>query len=294
MISRRSALALAVSAGLLALVLWVADVGAIDLSAIRPVLLLPAVAAYVAVLALRGAQLRLLAPPTGAGHGRWVALAGRHQLVFILSPSGAGDLAFPLLAKRMVGLATVPGAALIAGARLRDICAVLGLGCAGLAGTGHVPLLAGAGAAVCCAALYFSDVTVALAGRLLRRLRKVPPPEPAQFAPTRLLAALLTLLLWLTASGGIMAGFAAAGYPLGPFEAWVMLAGLNVAGALALSLAGLGVAEAGAAGVLVFLGMPMAEAAALAIVARPLLLLSNAAASGVIEAVTRLTGRALA
>ncbi|WP_213546350.1 lysylphosphatidylglycerol synthase domain-containing protein [Vannielia litorea] len=291
MISRRSAFALAISAGLLALVLWVADVGAIDLSAIRPVLLLPAVAAYVAVLALRGAQLRLLAPPTGAGHGSWVALAGRHQLVFILSPSGAGDLAFPLLARRMVGLGTVPAAALIAGARLRDICAVLGLGCAGLAGTGHLPLLAGAGAVLFFAALYFSDITVALAGRLLRRIRKAPPPEHVA-PPNRLPAALLTLLLWLTASGGIMAGFAAAGHPLGPFEAWVMLAGLNVAGALALSIAGLGVAEAGAAGVLVFLGMPLAEAATVAIVARPLLLLSNAAASGMIEAVTRLAGAA--
>jgi uncharacterized membrane protein YbhN (UPF0104 family) len=291
MISRRSALALAVSAALLALVLWVADVGAIDPSTIHPLLLLPAVAAYIAVLVLRGAQLRLLALPTGAGLGRWVALAGRHQLVFILSPSGAGDLAFPLLAGRMVGLGVGPAAALIAEARLRDICAVLGLGCAGLAGTGHLPVLAGAGTVLCFAALYFSDVTVVLAGRLLRRIRKTLPPEQGA-APNRPPAALLTLLLWLTASGGIMAGFAAAGHPLGPFEAWVMMAGLNVAGALALSLAGLGVAEAGAAGVLVFLGMPLAEAAAVAIVARPLLLLSNAAASGLIEAAARLTGPA--
>ncbi|MDF3355738.1 hypothetical protein HKX17_17470 [Sulfitobacter sp. KE34] len=285
-------LAIAISAVLLALVLWIADIEAIDLSITRPLLLLPAVAAYVTMLALRGAQLRLLAPPTSAGYGHWVALAGRHQFVFILSPSGAGDLAFPLLAGRMVGLGVGSATALIAEARLRDICAVLGLGCAGLAGTGHLPMLAGAGAMFCFVALYLSDVTVAFAERLLRRVRKTSPPEQRTAGPNRFPAALLTLLVWLTASSGIMAGFAAAGDPLRPFETWIMLAGLNVAGALALSLAGLGVAEAGAAGVLVFLGMPLAEAAAVAIVARPLLLLSSAAASGLVDAAIRLTGPA--
>ncbi len=67
-----------------------------------------------------------------------------------------------------------------------------------------------------------------------------------------------------------------------------MLAGLNVAGALALSIAGFGVAEVGATGALVIFGLPVAQAAAVAIVARPLLLLSNTAASGLVEVANRL------
>lgn len=87
-----------------------------------------------------------------------------------------------------------------------------------------------------------------------------------------------------------MAGFRAAGHPLSLSEAWVMLAGLNIAGALALSVAGLGVAEAGAAGVLTLLGLPLAEAAGIALIARPILLLSNAAASALIEGIGRIRG----
>ncbi|MCZ4351738.1 lysylphosphatidylglycerol synthase domain-containing protein [Roseovarius aestuarii] len=291
MISRRNLIAIAISLALLALMLWVSDIDSIDLSVVRPVLLLPTLAAYLVVLVLRGALYRLSAGSADAGLGRWVALAGRHQFVFILAPSGAGDLAFPLLAGRMVGLAVGPAVRLIAVARLRDVCAVLGLGCSGLAATGHLPLLWGAGAFVCFTALYFVDVTLGLAGRLIRRLRKTPVPDTDASA-IRLPAATLTLALWLAASLGVAAGFAAAGHPLSLFEAWIMLAGLNVAGALALSLAGLGVAEAGAAGVLVFLGLPFAEAATIALVARPILLLCNAAASGTVEGISRMTGLA--
>ena len=80
-----------------------------------------------------------------------------------------------------------------------------------------------------------------------------------------------------------MSGFAAAGHPLTVFEGWVVIAGLNVAGMLAVSVAGLGVAEAGAAGMLALLGMPLAEAAAVAVIARPLLLLSTVTASAVLD-----------
>ncbi|MBU2888813.1 lysylphosphatidylglycerol synthase domain-containing protein [Celeribacter halophilus] len=288
MISRRSLIAIAISLALLILMLWVADIGSIDLAVVRPFLLLPALTAYLVVLVLRGALYCQLAGSGESGLRRWVKLAGRHQFVFILAPSGVGDLVFPLLAGRMVGLAVAPAVTLIAVARLRDVCAVLGLGCAGLAATGHMPLLCGAAAIACFAALYFIDITLSLAGRLIHRLRNLPETDiatPANRAP----AAALTLALWLAASLGVAAGFAAAGRPLSLFEAWVMLAGLNVAGALALSLAGLGVAEAGAAGVLVFLGLPLTEAVANALVARPILLLCNVAASGLVEGFSRIT-----
>ncbi len=287
MISRRALLAIGVSAALLAVVLWVADLGAVDLSKIQPIYILPTVLAYMMVLILRGVLLRHLTD-SDQNLWRWISLAGRHQFVFILAPSGSGDLAFPVLANRMVGLGLGSGAALIAGVRLRDICAVLGLGCVGLWGIGIGPLMAACAAILFGLALYFSDITVGLAGRLIGRFRSASGTEEKPKA-SRLPAALLTLILWLVASGGIMAGFAAAGFPLTIFQAWVMLAGLNLAGAIAVSLAGIGVAEAGAAGVLVFLGVPLAEAAAIALVARPILLLSNTAASGMIEVTSRFT-----
>ena len=89
------------------------------------------------MLVIRGALLRHLSPDRdGTSPWNWIVLAGRHQFIFILSPSGSGDLAFPVLAKRIVGLDLAPATGLIAAVRLRDICAVLGLGCAGLAGIG--------------------------------------------------------------------------------------------------------------------------------------------------------------
>lgn len=284
--SRRTALALAVSAGLLALVLYVADISSVDLSKLRPTYLVLGLAAYLAALVLRAVLLRHLAglenPP---GFKIWLSLAARHQLFFTLAPSGSGDLTFPVLANRMLGLDLGRGTALIAGTRLRDICAILGLGCFGLAAMGLLPVLTGTAAILCGAALYFFDVTGRLAARLLRR-----DPAVAR-APGGLASAGLTLLIWLSASAAIAAGFAAAGHPLTVNETLIMLAGLNIAGALAISIGGLGIAEAGAAGVLVFLGLPLAEAAAIAIIARPVLLLTNVTASGLTELSLRAAAR---
>ncbi|MEO0751512.1 MAG: lysylphosphatidylglycerol synthase domain-containing protein [Pseudomonadota bacterium] len=286
MISKRTALAIAVSGGLLVLVLYVADIGAIDLSQIQPAYLPLAVLAYLAVLVLRATLLRHLAQgATDLRFRTWLALAARHQFVFTLAPSGSGDLAFPVLANRMVGVTLGQGTALIAGSRLRDICAILGLGFIGLSATGAAPILMVEAAVLCGFALYFSDVTGAFIAQLLRRDVSDAPP------PGRALAALLTCLIWLSASGAIAAAFAAAGHPLTHYETFVMLAGLNIAGALAVSIGGLGIAEAGAAGVLAFLGMPLAEAAAIALVARPILLLTNVAASGLTELCLRATPR---
>jgi uncharacterized membrane protein YbhN (UPF0104 family) len=285
-------IAIAVSCVLLALVVWLADLGSIDLSATQPLYLFPAVLAYVTVLVLRGVLFRHLTKERGnAGLVTWIALAARHQFIFIVSPSGSGDLAFPVLANRMLGIGLGSATGLIAGTRLRDICAVFGLGCIGLSGVGFFPIMAVELAVLFGLALYFSDVTISYAGRLVATLRGSQPPDAAEVKPSRLPAAALTLLVWLVASGGVASGFAAAGHPLTIYETWVMLAGLNLAGAIAVSVAGLGIAEAGATGVLVFLGMPLAQAAAIAVVARPLLLLSNTGASALIEVVTRAMGR---
>ncbi|RKT35263.1 uncharacterized membrane protein YbhN (UPF0104 family) [Roseovarius halotolerans] len=299
--SARNLKAATVSLVLFAAVLWIALGQEIDFAQIRPVLLIPAVLAYSLVLICRAKIFRLLSS-IGTQHpfSTWLSLSARHQLVFIISPSGAGDLAFPVLARKMIGLETLPAARLIAEARLRDVLAVLGIGCAGIAGTGHFPVPALVGMVLCFAALFWSDLSIRAANVLVRRFKRMraraqamhPPTEPETFASLsqRMHIFGLTLSLWVFACTGILAGFHAAGYPMSVAESFVMLAGLNVAGALAFSIAGFGVAEAGAAGVLVFLGTPLSVAAGIAIIARPLLLLSNCVASAVLELVACVLG----
>ena len=63
-----------------------------------------------------------------------------------------------------------------------------------------------------------------------------------------------------------------AGIVLTPAGVLMVIVALNVAGAVAVSIAGFGVAEAGVAGALIALGMGPAEATAAALVTRPLLL----------------------
>ena len=187
-----------VSAVLLGVVLWLADPGEIDLSVIAAGPLLGCVAGYLGVLALRGLTYRSLctrAPARSAGLPRWIALAARHQLVFTLAPSGAGDLAFPLLAARFTGLGKGAGVGLIAGARLRDVCVLSGLGVLGLAGAGVVPGWAGLLALPAAVGLYQGEWAVRRVGRVAARLvprlaagarRRMTPPCPTARGGARL------------------------------------------------------------------------------------------------------------
>ena len=85
--------------------------------------------------------------------------------------------------------------------------------------------------------------------------------------------------------------FAATGHPLSIQQTILMLAALNASGAIAISIGGIGVAEAGAAGMLMLFGETAATAAAVALVARPLLFLSAVAASASLDLVSWLTLR---
>ncbi|MBW6419291.1 lysylphosphatidylglycerol synthase domain-containing protein [Celeribacter sp. PS-C1] len=292
----------AVSFTLFAVLMWLALRQDLNVEEIKPVFLLPSVAAYVFVLVVRAAIFFLTAPKnTVFPFPIWLSLTARHQLVFMFAPSGFGDLSFPILAKKMLGLDMLQASRLIAETRLRDICAVLGFGCLGLSATGHFAIFTFAAAMVCLVALYWSDLFASTVITVLQRFwpsgkRRndtetvfgVTQPSKSVMERFRLMG--LTLVLWGSASLGILAGFHAAGYAIGLPESWIMLAGLNVAGAIAISLAGFGVAEAGATGVLVFLGLPLPVAAGIAIIARPLLLISNSLASVLIEIMTRMLG----
>ena len=59
-----------------------------------------------------------------------------------------------------------------------------------------------------------------------------------------------------------------------PLTSFVMLAGLNAIGMVAISVGGLGIAEVGSAGILAVLGTPLDQAAHLSLIARPVLLFS--------------------
>jgi uncharacterized membrane protein YbhN (UPF0104 family) len=80
-----------------------------------------------------------------------------------------------------------------------------------------------------------------------------------------------------------------AGMSLGPGEVMVVIAGMNLIGALAtFTIAGIGVSEGGLALLLTMLGHPTSVSAAIALAVRPLALASSVAVCGLVEAAVRL------
>ena len=241
---------------------------------------------YVLMLLLRAMNLRLICGTIEAEDSfrNWCRLAAYHQLVFIVAPSGTGDLAFPALARKIVGVDLSKAVGTIVLSRLRDVFAIIGLGAMGFAGSGMQPLLTAGAATLAFACLIWTELAISSILMLLTKiLPKVPGApdllvklrEAAQFhSGNRLRHSALSLSIWLCAGTGVWFGFYAAGYPLSLFECWIMLFFLNLAGALAVSIAGIGFAEAGVAGALMLFGETALEAAAVAVVARPTMLLA--------------------
>lgn len=295
--------ALAISILLLAVLLWVADFSAIDLSQVRPLYIVLCVALYIPMLCLRALNFQILASAdnSGASFGPWAKLAARHQLVFLAAPSGSGDLAFPLIAKKSTGVDTATSTGIIVISRMRDICAILGLGLSGLIGADIVPTILAIPAAIAFIALIWVErvgqMLLYLAERFLNL--KVNPDGwintlagvADASAKERLKRSGVTIAIWISAGAAAQAGFLAAGYPMSTYESWILIAGLNIAGALAVSVAGLGIAEVGAAGVLMLLGETATEAAAIAVIARPSLLISLVLAAFALEGGGRLLFR---
>ena len=143
--------------------------------------------------------------------------------------------------------------------------------------------------------------------RLLRRLRdaipmlrqrlRTPAPIPAQVAgvpigQNRWPAALWTLLAWAFASAAFWALFAMIGVSVEMAEAVLILVAVNVAGAASFfTIAGLGISEAGLAGVLVLLGFPTIEAVSLGLIIRPTALMMTLASCAACELDCRHYGR---
>jgi uncharacterized membrane protein YbhN (UPF0104 family) len=277
---QRIGLGVALAAVLLFALGKVAGVSLADLRAVSPQHVLMALLFAMLTVFLRAANYRAIggaapAADTRPGLSAWLHLSLRHQFLFTAIPSGLGDLGFPVLARRHVGLRLAEGAAVIAVARLRDICVLLSLGGLSLAVLGHLPLIFAASAVCLGLAGLFAEHMVAVVRRLgqsfgVALFRDVA--VSAQTVPRQLGRMALSCASWASAVAALWAAFAAAGHSLALAEAVLLLVALNLIGVVSISVGGLGVAEAGSAGVLVWLGLPLDTAVALSLVARPLLL----------------------
>ncbi len=281
---RKLLLAGLISAGALALLLHLADFTFLDLERRNLPWLAGLLCAHLVMITGRGILLRTLAPRVDrAGQLCWVQLAARHQAVFTLAPSGFGDLGFPLLAKHITGLAGSTALRIIAQCRLRDTIALAAIGLLGVVLIG-IPV--GFGWPVILFTLpliWFADelaviflrvVTLAVPkSRIATFLREAARQEDVSLRD-RMVRTLLVALVWSAALAGVMAAFRVLGLPIGLGEAMLFIAAVNLAGALAISIAGLGVTEAGATAALVAVGIKLDEAASIALLVRPLLLVS--------------------
>lgn len=247
-----------------------------------------ALLASTVTIVLRAANYREIATNGRPAPFRpWLQVSLQHQFLFTSVPSGLGDVGFPILAKKHLGLDLKTGAATIAVARLRDLCFLPALGCLGVYALDIAPQLSLAGAMIFGLGGLFLEqilsVTMRHIGKLpFRRLADIRPrkiPVHSQFR-----RCLYSLSSWISAATALWSAYMAAGLDLSPPSCFVMLAGLNAVGVLAVSVGGLGVAEAGSTGILSFLGIPLAEAAKISLIARPLLLLSVLAACGALWA----------
>ena len=266
-------------------------------------------------LAIRGYWLRLLAPGGDArvGLARWVRLAVAHQAAFMLLPSGAGDLGFPLLASRIAGVSFAAAVRMILCYRLQDLWVLAVLGAAALAliayDTGTSPAILIVPALAVPALVWSADLArlaASAVARLLRLFKRVLPGGrfhrlsaatdrmagelgAVLAAGHRFKTALACTSAWAATCAYVWVLFAMVGVDLNVADVIVVVAGLNLAGALAsFSIAGIGVSEGGLAAVLVLLGYAAQEALSLALVVRPVILLNALLVCGVAEGGFRL------
>ncbi len=241
-------------------------------------------------------------------------VTARHQAAFTILPSGSGDLVFPLFAQRVLSCPLTTASRMLFAFRALDAAAVLLMSViAGMIlfvelrpGWLFVLLLAGVTASGILFVSRAPDIAVAIHDigvRLLRRLGEAMPPLGRRLrAPASALgsiataaternrwsAVLWTFLAWTFAGAAFWALFAMIGAAVGTAEAVLILAGVNAAGAVSfVTVAGLGVSEAGLAGVLVLLDFPIMDAVSLSLIVRPAALLMTMTSCAVCEVACR-------
>lgn len=284
-------------------------IGAADLKALVSALALGEVLApiglFALAVALNGLRLRALSGSSPTEAGGWLRVAALHQGIVMLAPAGAGDLAFPLIAGR-AGISPVAAVRVLLTYRVQDLWVLAAFGATALAivlgGLPGQPVLLAATAMLVVGCLYFSDGLTrtvlrwvcrgctALAGRrhrprLAERLKHAA--EVFDQGPCRLnraAAAMLTLAGWAITALALHLLFHAVAFDIPISHTLLLLAGLNAIGATAFfTMAGLGISEAGLAGMLIALGAADPERAlAVALVVRPASLVCLLAASALV------------
>jgi len=297
---RRILTASAVSIVLLGLIAAKAQFRLPDLSKADPFWIFGLLGAHLVMVMGRGLSLRSLAD---AGSDRptraWIRLAARHQAMFSLFPTGLGDLSFPVLAGRMVKVEPSEALRILAQFRLRDVVMLALIGLTGLAAVGTSLELGPLVIVAMVGALFFVDEIAAFGVRILAAI--VPHPQISHWLSVaaqlrratlteRALRTGLAAVVWSASVAAILAASRAAGSPFGLGEALLMVAALNAVGVIAISIGGLGVSEAGAAAALVLSGRTVGAAASIALLVRPLLLLSVLLASLLIEVTLSILG----
>ena len=303
---------LALSAGFITLV--VSQVDPADLGAlwarISPSYAVAALAFFLGNLISRGLRLWRLALAAGdtADRFAWIRLCAVHQTLFTVLPSGSADVGFPLLASRSLGCNPVVAARVLLVYRLQDLWMLLIILAVGLLGfgaqdeVGHATLaLAGATALVLL--VWANDMTRILGALILRAIkprgeawdfiaRPLRRLAPELDRPTdwglRLQGAATTLASWSLAALSIWALFAMIDVWLGAAEILLVIAGMNLVGAVSVfTVAGIGVGEGGLAAILLALGFDSGTAIATALIVRPAALASVLISGALIEGAYR-------
>lgn len=290
---RKLVIAALVSAALLGLVFFWARFRLPDLSKADPVWLAGVVLSQVVLILARASTFRaLVSTRSRVRMLQWIRLAARHQLVFSVIPGGIGDAGFPYLAKRIVGMETSAALKVVAQIRLRDAICVAIIAFAALTFLGLPPAFGFAGTALALPALWFADE---LAAAILRIMARIAPgarltqilreasKHDAIGVRCRVIRTVSAIVVWVAAIASIMAIFRAIGIPLSFANSLLFVTALNAARAMSISIAGLGISEAGATAALVASGSTLQDASSLAIVTRPALLVLMVGVSFVLD-----------
>lgn len=293
---RRLALAALVSAALLGLLFLVGKFRLPDLSRANLFWLLAVAAAYLLVVVGRGLSLRALAPKDQRRPLlQWLQLAGRHQVLFSTIPAGLGDAGFPILAKQIADIELPVAVRIIAQFRFRDILFVSTMGIFGLVLMGLPGIYGLLSFALALPLLWFSDDIANTLLKLVRSLLRKggvldflqqATDHPRPQIRDRLQRTAFALWVWTAAVAAVVSAFRALGFHLTIGEALLFIAAVNIAGAVSLSIGGLGVSEAGAAAALVAGGMPLQQATSLALVVRPTLMLTIVSVAFLLDVTT--------
>lgn len=228
-----------------------------------------------------------------------------HQAVFSLAPSGSGDLLFPFLANKVGNIESKKAVSLLISFRIQDLAMLAAIGAYAvifiLERQGHVQLnqyipiiiILGIVATFYAAKLEPQIMALLLKMRIcLGKISLLPASTIIKKNDLNsinksnhsligiFMSMFLTALSWIFSACTLWAAFNTFNFEVSWEESLYLLAGLNLIGAISFAaIGGLGLAELGLTGLLVFAGTPTEVALPIALVVRPTLLITVLASS---------------